>query len=113
MGDIVVLKLIYSSYESYKLRPVMILADVSKKDVIVCKISSKSQISKYEIKINQSSLKEGKIKKESFIHLHSIYTVEKSLIYKTIGKLTSTKIEEIKEKLKGLFNITSHSSYSP
>ncbi len=113
IGDIVVLKLIYSSYDFYKLRPALVLGDVSKKDIIVCKISSKSQIKEYEVKIDQNSLKEGKIKIKSFAHVHSIYTVEKRLIHKKIGELTQSKIKEIKEKLNNLFSITSSSPHFP
>ena len=52
------------------------------------------------------SMKE-KLKKTSYIHCHSIFTVEKNLILKKVGKLKSEKLIEVKNVIKKVFGLIS------
>ena len=64
----------------------------------------------YKLKIKTEiadvfSIEEGKLKKTSYIHCHSIFTVEKNLILKKVGKLKPEKLIEVKNIIKKVFNI--------
>ena len=108
-GDILILELPFTDLLRRKLRPVLVLSSSElnrlSKDVIVAKISSSHKISEYEVKLEQKDLEEGRIKKASYIHCHSIFTVEKSLILKKVGRINKEKVEEVSSKLKNLFEL--------
>ncbi|WP_211204317.1 type II toxin-antitoxin system PemK/MazF family toxin [Ferroglobus placidus] len=75
--------------------------------MIVAKISSSQQLPDFEIEITPNDLEEGKLKKTSYIHCHSIFTVEKNLILKKVGKLKSEKLIEVKNVIKRVFGLIS------
>ena len=108
-GDIVVLELPFTDLIGRKLRPVLVLSceelNRVSADLIVAKISSSSHLPDFEVKITSDDLEEGKLKKTSYIHCHSIFTVEKTLIFRKVGKLKPEKIIEVKNVVKRVFDV--------
>ncbi len=108
-GDIVILELPFTNMVGKKLRPVVVLSsselNIVSADLIVAKISSSEHLPDFEVKITSSDIEEGKLKKTSYIHCHSIFTVEKNLILKKAGKLKPEKLIEVKNIIKKVFNI--------
>jgi len=106
-GEIVILKLPFTDLIRKKLRPVLVINNKNlsnlSKDIIVLKISSQRQLHKYEVKIDKEDLESGKIKKASYIHCHSIFTVEKALIFAKAGKINPKKLEEVIKILNKIF----------
>jgi len=108
-GDILILELPFTDLIGKKLRPVLVLSSRKlneySNDIIVAKISSSQRIPRYEVKLEQKDLEEGKIKKTSYIHCHSIFAVEKSLVLKKVGKVKKGIIDKINEKMKEIFEL--------
>ena len=108
-GDIVILELPFTDLIGKKLRPVLVLSSEKlnkvSRDLIVAKISSSQQLEDFEVELKPDDLEEGKLKKISYIHCHSIFTVEKTLILKKVGRLKSEKLNEVKNIIKCIFNI--------
>jgi len=108
-GDILILELPFTDLIGRKLRPVLVLSSSKlnehSKDIIVVKISSFQRIPNYEVKLEQRDLEEGKIKKTSYIHCHSIFTVEKSLILKKIGRVKRETIDKVNKKMMEIFEL--------
>ncbi len=108
-GDIIILELPFADLVGKKLRPVLVLSSevlnrVSA-DLIVAKISSSQHLPDFEVEINPYDLEEGKLKKTSYVHCHSIFTVERNLILKKVGKLKFEKMVEVKDIIKKVFNL--------
>ncbi|MEE8358602.1 MAG: type II toxin-antitoxin system PemK/MazF family toxin [Candidatus Hydrothermarchaeales archaeon] len=108
-GDIVVLELPFTDLIGRKMRPVFVLSSKelnnASNDIIVAKISSSNQIRGYEAELKQRDLEDGRIKKTSYIHGHSIFTVEKHLIVKKIGRVNKKKLEDVKSIIKKALKI--------
>ena len=108
-GDIVLLELPFTDYLGSKLRPVLVVSSDElnsvSSDVIVLKITSKSHFKEFQVELTQTDLLSGRLKKKSVIDCSSVFTVEKSLVIKTIARIRPEKLEEIKLTLKKTFGM--------
>ncbi len=104
-GDIVVLELPFTDLLGSKLRPVLVLNAIDLvNDIIVAKITSSP--GPHRVPITQLDLAIGRLKKElSYIDCSSIFTVEKKLVLKVVGKLTEKALLKVKEELKSIFDL--------
>ena len=104
-GDIVILELPFTDLLGSKLRPVLVLNAIDLgDDIIVAKITSSP--GRHRVPITQTDLAIGRLKKEpSYIDCSSIFTVEKKLIIKVTGRLTTKALDKVKEKLKRVFGL--------
>jgi len=93
-GDVVVLELPFTDLVGSKLRPVVVInkEDLGN-DLIVLKVTGTP--GRFRIKLAQEDLVEGRLKKESYIDCSSIFTVNKGLIVKKVGKLGNEKVKDV------------------
>ena len=98
-GDIIVIDFPFSSLKESKRRPVLILKIPKGEDVIVNQITGSSYKKSVEIRIENKDFKHGSLKRESFIRIDKIGSVEKSLIKYKIGSLKPEKFKEIVDKV--------------
>jgi len=104
-GDIVILELPFTDLLGSKLRPVLVLNAIDLgDDIIVAKITS--SLGRHRVPIMQTDLVIGRLKKEpSYIDCSSIFTVEKKLVIKVVGRLTTKALDKVKEELKRVFGL--------
>ncbi|MCE4610285.1 MAG: type II toxin-antitoxin system PemK/MazF family toxin [Desulfurococcales archaeon] len=104
-GDIVVLELPFTDLLGSKLRPVLVLNAVDLgDDIIVAKITSSPGL--YRIPITQSDLTIGRLKKEpSYVDCSSIFTVEKKLVVKIVGRLAEEALLKVKKELDSILGL--------
>ena len=104
-GDIVVLELPFTDLLGSKLRPALVLNAVDLgDDMIVAKITSSPGL--HRIPITQSDLAIGRLKREpSYIDCSSIFTVEKKLVVKIVGRLAEEALFKVKEELNNIFDL--------
>lgn len=104
-GDIVVLELPFTDLLGSKLRPALVLNAVDLgDDMIVAKITSSPGL--HRIPITQSDLAIGRLKREpSYIDCSSIFTVEKKLVVKIVGRLAEETLFKVKEELNNIFDL--------
>jgi len=109
-GEIVIAKFPFSSLESNKRRPCLVLSKGdSPDDLIVAFITSSNIPSyfKFSIKISpieKDFLKTG-LKIKSFIRVDKLATLHESLISGSIGKISANIQEEVDTKIKMLFGL--------
>jgi mRNA interferase MazF len=108
-GDIVIANIAYSQQIGFKKRPVLIISNTKYNqksgDIIVTSISSTEIKSKYDIKLTNKDLEEGELNLESKILTDFPTTIEKELIKDKIGKITKEKLEEVKQKIRELYEL--------
>ncbi|MEB3773403.1 MAG: type II toxin-antitoxin system PemK/MazF family toxin [Desulfurococcales archaeon] len=104
-GDIVVLELPFTDLLGSKLRPVLVLNAINLgDDVIVAKITGSPGL--HRIPITQLDLAMGRLKREpSYIDCSSIFTVEKKLVMKVVGRLAEEALLKVKEELSNIFSL--------
>ena len=98
-GDIVVIEFPYSNLKDTKRRPVLILKIPKGEDVIVLQITSSSHEKIVEIPIKKEDFKKGSLKRDSYIRIDKIASVDKSLIKYNVGSLKQTKFNTILDNI--------------
>ncbi len=109
-GEIVIAKFPFTSLQSSKRRPCLILSQGdSPGDYIVAFITSVKLPAHFKYYINLSPLEKNflqtGLKIESFIRVDKIATLHSSLISGAIGKISAQVKEEVFKKIKILFGI--------
>jgi len=94
-GDIIVIDFPFSSLKESKRRPVLILKVPKGDDVIVNQITASSYEKSAEIRIENKDFKKGNLKRESFVRIDKMGSIEKSLVKYKIGSLKYEKFNEI------------------
>ena len=98
-GDVIVVEFPFSNLKELKRRPALILKVPSGEDIIVNQITSSSHEKSVEIEVGINDLKQGNLKRKSFVRIDKIGSIEKSLIKYKIGSLKPEKFNEILEKI--------------
>lgn len=98
-GDVIVIDFPFSSLKESKRRPVLILKVPKGNDVIVNQITSSSYEKSVEIRVENKDFEKGSLRRESFVRLDKIGSIEKSLIKYKIGSLKPEKFKEILDKI--------------
>ena len=94
-GDIVIIDFPYSDLKNVKKRPVLILKVPKGEDVIVVQITGESYEGDLEIPLNKEDFKQGSLKRESYIRIDKIASIEKYLIKYKAGSLKQEKFSEV------------------
>jgi mRNA interferase MazF len=101
-GEVVLLSFPYTDSNAFKKRPAMIILDTEDDDVIVSRITSKINSSKYDCEIKD--WKKAGLLFPSSIRLHKIATIEKQIIERKLGAIQSNDLDKAAAILKKLFN---------
>lgn len=105
-GDILIVPFPFSDLTSIRQRPVLVLSNSEYMqdciDLITCGITSNLKDSKHSILIDNSNLLEGAIPLKSRIKVDKLFTLEKSIIKKKIGRINKKTFDEVK---KEFFNL--------
>lgn len=107
-GSIVLVDFSYSNLKEAKFRPALVISNFeynkNSMDVLVMRVTSKSNEEGWKVEILRDDLEEGTIDIEpSYVKVDSIFTVEKRIIRKVVARLNNEKIEEIKGQFFKLF----------
>jgi mRNA interferase MazF len=102
-GSIVIVPFPFTNLRAVKQRPVLILSHAAynngSEDIITCGITSNLRDEAYSIIIDNKDLKEGNLPVKSKIKVDKLFTLEKSLVKKNIGKVKREVFIKVKEKL--------------
>ena len=98
-GDVIIIEFPYSNLRNVKRRPVLILKVPKGDDVIVAQITGESYEDYVEIPLKKENFKQGSLKRESYIRIDKIASIEKSLIKYKAGSLKLGKFNEIIDKV--------------
>jgi mRNA interferase MazF len=98
-GDIIVVEFPYSDLQNWKRRPVLIIKVPKGEDVLACQITSESYEKSVEVKIMKEDFIEGLLKKDSYVRVDKISSIEKSLIKYKICSLKKEKFLVIQNKI--------------
>ena len=98
-GDIIIIEFPYSNLRDVKRRPVLILKVPKGEDIIVAQITGESYEDDVEIPLNKEDFKQGSLKRESYIRIDKIASIEKYLIKYKAGSLKQEKFSEVINKI--------------
>ncbi|MEK6885079.1 MAG: type II toxin-antitoxin system PemK/MazF family toxin [Nanoarchaeota archaeon] len=94
-GEVIVIEFPYSNLKDSKRRPVLVLKVPKGEDVIVLQITRSSYESSVEIPIKNEDFRKGNLKRDSYVRIDKIASIDKSLIKYKVGWLKQTKFNTI------------------
>jgi mRNA interferase MazF len=98
-GDVIIIEFPYSDLKTVKRRPVLILKIPKGEDIIVAQITGESYEKPVEITLKKEDFKQGSLKRDSYIRIDKIASIEKSLIQYKAGSLKQEKFNEVIDKI--------------
>lgn len=98
-GDIVVIEFPYSNLKDTKRRPVLILKIPNGEDIIVLQITSSPHEKLVEVPLKKEDFRKGNLKRDSYIRIDKIASIDKSLVKYLVGSLKQIKFDEILDKV--------------
>ena len=98
-GDIVVVEFPYSNLKIWKRRPALIIKVPEGEDILICQLTAESYEKSVEIPIRKNDFQQGELKKESYLRIDKIASIEKFLAKYKVGSLKQIKFEEIVDKI--------------
>lgn len=106
-GDIAIASVPFSDGSGVKRRPVLIISSHSTHtfDVLAIKITATKRESKFSVSILPEDIEGGRLKVPSSISADFIVTIQKNLVSQKAGKITASKLLEVKGKLRQLFDL--------
>lgn len=97
--DVVVVPFPFSDLTNAKIRPALVLAELTKNDLILCLITSQAANDNYTTLIENNDFETGSLSKTSYAKSNRGFTANEQLIAYKAGKLTTEKTNEVIAKL--------------
>lgn len=98
--DILLIPFPFTDLSAVKKRPVLVLSkDIdnrSTEDLITCGITSHISDRAHSVLISEKNLEDGALPIESSIKVDKLFTVERSIVIKKLGKLDTRSFEKVK-----------------
>jgi mRNA interferase MazF len=98
-GQIVVIPFPFSDLSDFKKRPAVVVTSLEGNNLILAQITSKQRTPKYSLSVKIDDFENGSLYIDSFVNCDKIFTLDKSIILNSVGKLNFDKINEIISKV--------------
>jgi mRNA interferase MazF len=106
-GEIVFVPFPFTDLTTTKKRPVLVISrtDYNRRsaDIITCGITSNIKETDYSVLIESDDLVKGFLPQPSRIKINTIFTLEKSIVIKSFGKVKENIMKKVKEEFYKLF----------
>lgn len=100
-GEIILVPFPFTNLSTIKQRPVLVLSrnDSNKinNDIVTCGITSNLSEKNFAVLISQKDLDLGSLPKISNIKVDKLFTLEKSIVRKKIGRVNAKTLQKVKE----------------
>lgn len=101
--EVVLVPFPYSDLSAIKRRPVLVISNSEYNsnfnDVIVCVITSNTNLDEYSVSLNNNDLEIGVLPESSAIKVHKLFTIEKSKIIRKFSKINDDCFNKVVLKL--------------
>ncbi len=106
--DIILIPIPFTDLTSQKKRPAVIISNDSynetHEDIVVVALTSNIEPRDFSLMLTGNDLEEGTLKVTSMIRVDKIYTLNKSIVLKTFGKVKPDILSRIKDSLLNLID---------
>jgi mRNA interferase MazF len=110
-GEIVLIPIPFTDLSSQKHRPVIVISNNiynhKTLDIVVVAMTSAPAIVDFSFTINSSDLDVGKLNRPGNVRVDKIFTLSQSIVIKTFGRVNSTVLNQIRNKLQELISVKS------
>jgi len=105
IGQVVLAAFPFSDLTASKLRPCLIIGLAEFNDFLLCQITSRDYDSSKALPLVKSDFIQGELVRDSFIRPDKIATLDEREIKRILGTISNDKLDEIKQRLKNIFEI--------
>ena len=99
-GDVVVVPFPFTDLSSVKVRPALVLASLTRGDLILCQITSQAAGHPEAIPVLAADFEPGgTLRHASFALPHRVVTANEVCVRRAAGKLKQAKLQEIRERV--------------
>lgn len=99
-GDVVVVPFPFTDLSSVKVRPALVLASLTRGDLILCQITSQAAGHPEAVPVLAADFEPGgTLRRVSFALPHRVVTANEVCVRRVVGKLKSAKLQEIRERV--------------
>ena len=98
-GEVVVVPFPFTDLTSAKVRPALVLAALSRGDLILCQITSQSAGHPEALPILSTDFETGGLQRHSFALPHRLVTANEVCVRRAVGRLKPDKLSEIRERI--------------
>lgn len=98
-GDVVVVPFPFSDLTDAKRRPALVVATLTRNDLILCLITSQTSNDSYTIAVSNDDFASGNLNRNSYVKANRLFTENEKIIAYQAGTLTASKINEVVEKI--------------
>ena len=93
--DVVVIPFPFSDLSRSKKRPALVLTDFSGDDILLCQITSQPSNDIFAQALKSKNFVSGSLPVESFIRPLHIFTADKNIILRKVGKITPELMDNV------------------
>ncbi|MEM3154880.1 MAG: type II toxin-antitoxin system PemK/MazF family toxin [Candidatus Woesearchaeota archaeon] len=105
-GDVVLVPVPFTDLKEAKQRPALVISNDAHnskvEDVVVCGITSNIKDEEYSIILEQKDMAEGDIHFLSRIKADKLFTLQKTIIKRKLGKVNKSILERTKQEVQKL-----------
>ena len=94
VGDIVIAPFLFTDLQGYEYRPVVVVAQVSTVDWVVCQMTSRQRRQPGDIAITRQDIRAGRLRGNSWVPPGYLQTLHEDVFGRTIDRLTDAKLAE-------------------
>lgn len=99
-GRVVVVPFPFTDLSSAKVRPALVLASLSRGDLVLCQITSQAVGHPQAVPIKLSDFEPGgALRRASFALPHRVVTANEVCVRRAVGKLKPDKLNQIREQV--------------
>ena len=98
-GDLVVVPFPFSDLSGSKRRPALVLTDLRGDDLLICQITSKPKNDLFAQALRSEDFASGSLPVDSFILPLRVFTVDKHIVSRKIGQVTSDRLNKVIDAL--------------
>ncbi len=107
-GEVVLVPFPFTDLSQSKRRPVLIISNLqhntATRDLISCGITSNLSNRAFSVLLDSSDMVEGALPVRSRIKYDKIFTLEKNLVIKKVGKISPLKLRQVKDSIISLLS---------
>jgi mRNA interferase MazF len=98
-GDVVVVPFPFTDLTSAKVRPALVLAALTRGDLILCQVTSQAAGHPEAVPILPSDFEAGGLRQASFALPHRVVTANEVCVRRAVGRLKADKLKHIRERV--------------
>lgn len=105
-GEVVVIPFPFSDLSGSKRRPALVLADLPGDDIVLCQITSQhTPKDGFAIPLTSTDFSSGSLPVVSNIRPNRIFTADKNLIIKSVGRITPATHQTVFQRIVELLKV--------